>query len=568
MGKSTDSRRTYKELKADPIIKTPALAWVLERKALYISFGAITSLLVGGFLYQGTQAYQNILTPLEVDSPFLEISPTESLGAQWASSFIKNDNGLKDWSVRDSMQPSHGLLKEATGNSAGEVPLTLLATKLATSGSTKALAQVYGAGQARAQYDAYVEKLSRKGAVSNEKVDNSGILGAKFEQGFILLAGDAIVGAQTNSNEQRDALFSSYLKELKTSLPASQCVDISGSVNMAARSLYYNESKFEGLREAASIDPEVKIDNLPTLKKLGADEVENPYAAEPESPLPASMGKIPEEVTKPTIADAPTSVDSFTKTAIYKIQDPIGPGCGWNWSAQEPLIYDDADLEGAKKDAIVRVQNEVNGSAQKYVDSKISWARVTAMLAPKLDNWNSYVKSVNKVHTSWDKLVADRLALRPAWDTYIANHKEWSTFDQRKADATKGYNEALKQCVADRAEFEKWEKEWGTEAMEKKQEAWDKENAELQEKQKDKEKDKSKEKDEADPSTEATPTPSATPEKPEPTLEPLPKAPPRPVGCSVDPEKPSILSEEKPAQPIAPELAPDVTIPNSWPQPE
>ena len=187
---------------------------------------------------------------------------------------------------------------------------------------------------------------------------------------------------------------------------------------MSSRSIYYDAASFEGLRETTSIDPKVKTDNLPTLKALEADEVANPYAVQPEGPLPVSMQKIPAEAPKPTIVDAPGTVDSFTKNASYKIQDPIGPGCGWNWSAQQPPVYDDEDLENAKNDTIVRVQNEVNGDAQKYVDSKISWARVTALLTPKLDNWNSYVKTVNSVHSSWDKLVADRNAIRPAWDTY------------------------------------------------------------------------------------------------------------------------------------------------------
>lgn len=556
MAKSNDSRKTYRELKADPVIKTPALAWLLERKSLYISFGAVTSLLVGGFLYQGWQSYEAILAPVEVESPYRDINPTQSHGAKWASEIIKTNGGVADWSVRDSIQPSHGFLREATGNSVGEVPLTLLATKLGSGGSTKTIVQVYGAGQARAQYDIYAEKLAEKGPISNGTVDSSGIVGAKFEQGFLLVAGDAIVGAQTGNNEERDRLFDAYLAEIKVSLPASECVDITGS-NAASRSIYYDADSFEGLRETTSIDPEVKTDNLPTLKALESYEVANPYAEQPEGPLPASMKTIPAEVPKPTIADAPGTIESFTKNASYKIQDPVGPGCGWDWSAQQPPVYDDADLENTKKDTIVRVQNEVNADAQKYVDSKISWARITALLAPKLDSWNNYVKSVNNVHNSWDKLVADRNAIRPQWDTYIADYSYWSTFDQRKADAQREYNEAVKKCEADRDALEEWEKEWGEEAMEKKQEEWDKKNEELN--------GKDSKNSPTSPSQKPSPTPSPSPTE---TLEPLPEPPAKPAGCDFDPVKPSILSESKPPQPTAPELPADVTIPNSWPKPQ
>jgi len=545
-------RKSYRELKADPVIRFPALAWVLDRKIVYISVGLVGCLAAGAFVYQGWNSYEEIIAPPKDNSPYLAIDMAQSDGVKWAGEFIRNSYGVKDWEVRDSIQPNNGFLQDATGNAVGEVPITLLATRVASAGPVKGMVQIYGAGQARKQYDHYVEKLSAHGPVDNKKVDGSGIYGAKFDAGFILVAGDTIVGAQTADNGQRDQFFSDYLSSLKSTLPDSGCLSLSGA-DQSKRSIYFDPNSFQGLQETKKIDPQVDTDYLPTVEGIGASEIGNPYATAPEGPLPKSLPALPSEVAKPTIDNAPASVDSFTEIASYRIKDPKGPGCGWTWSAQNPLKYNEADLKAAAQNTLAKVQNDVNGKAQGYVDSKIKWARIVALLTPQLDNWNHYVGSVNDVHSKWDKLTKDRQALRPAWDQYLSEHELWKTFDSRKAAAENSYAAAEDQCLADRKAHDQWETEWGPAALKKKQDAWRDE----QEAQKPK------------PSPSANPTASPTPapsESSEPTS-PMPTAPPEPTDCTTSPVRPAILDQQKPAEPAPPAIPDDVTIPSSWPQP-
>lgn len=553
----TSKKKSYRELRADPFIKTPLLAWILDRKALYISLALVAFLASGNFVYKGWESYQSIIAPPKVNSPYLAINPTESEGARWATSFLKDSHGIEGWKLTGITQPSHGFIQDATGGTAGDVPITLLSTQLASAGPVKAVAQVYGAGQARKQYDSYVAKLSTRGSVDSKQVSDTGIFGAKFDQGFILVAGDAIVGAQTPDNGLRDRLFNEYLTGLKGTLPASGCVSVS-AVDESRRSVYFDPKSFEGLQETKKINSQVNTDYLPTFESLGTSAIGDPYAAAPEGPLPASLPALPAEVAKPTLANAPALMDDFTGVASYRVQDPIGPGCGWKWSAQNPLKYDEASLKATEDNTVTKTQNEVNDKTQSYVDSQVSWARIVALMTPKLDDWNGYVKEVNTVHGRWAKLVSDREALRPAWDTYIANYQNWSTFDARKAAADKSYNDSLTQCVADRKAHDAWEKEWGPEPLKKKQDEWRKEQEALNPK--------------PTPTPSATPTPgaTATPDpSPSATAEPTtpyPTAPTEPTDCTVDPQKPSILSEAKPAKPAAPAIPDDVTIPSSWPK--
>lgn len=546
--KRTSKRKSYRELKADPFVKAPALAWFLDRKSVYISLTLVGCLAAGGFIYQGWNAYGQIIEPAEKDSPYLAIDPAQSQGALWATELLQDSHGLEGWEAKDTIQPSHGFIQDATGSTAGEVPITLLATRVASAGPVKTVAQVYGAGQARKQYDHYVAKLAARGPVESAQVSDSGIYGAKFAQGFILLAGDAIVGAQTGDTETRDRLFGEYLAAVEETLPASGCVDISAA-DGSKRSIYFDPNSFEGLQETQTLQPEVNTDYLPTLQGIGAAEIADPYAKAPEGPLPASMPTLPSEVAKPTIENAPAPIDDFSGIASYKIQDPVGPGCGWEWSAQNPLEYNEADLKAAEEDILTRVQNEINGKAQTYVDSKISWARVVALIAPSLDNWNRYVEGVNGVHGRWAKLVADREALRPAWDQYLADHEAWSTFDARKATADSNYNAAVIQCLADRKAHDEWEREWGPDALKRKQDEW-------------------REKYEPKQPTNPSPTPTPAPSQPTTPIPPMPTAPPEPKDCVRDPERPAILDQQKPAKPEAPAVPEDVTIPDSWPKPQ
>lgn len=551
---SANKKKSYKELKANPVIKAPLLAWILDRKAVYISVTLVGCLAAGAFVYQGWQSYQDIIAPPTDTSPYRVIDPAESQGVRWASNFMADSYGVADWEVKDSIQPNHGFMQDATGSTAGEVPVTLLATRVASAGPVKGMAQIYGAGQARKQYDFYVSKLSARGSIDSKKVSDGGIYGAKFENGFIFVAGDTIVGAQTADNGQRDKLFGDYLSSLEKTLPQSGCASVSGD-DESKRSIYFDPNSFQGLLETRKIDPQVNTDHLPTVQGIGAKDVSNPYATQPEGPLPASLPKLPSEVAKPTVDNAPATVNSFQEEAAYRVKDPVGPGCGWDWSAQKPLRYNEADLKAAKQNTLTKVQNDVNGKAQSYVDSKIKWARLVALVAPQLDSWNHYVEDVDSVHAKWDKLTKDRQALRPAWDQYISDHELWNSFDARKASAEQSYSDAQDQCLADRKAHDEWETEWGTDALKKKQDAWRAE----QEAQ--------KPKPSQAPSADPTATPSPTPSESSEPSTPMPTAPPEPADCTGSPVRPAILDQQKPAEPAPPAIPEDVTVPSSWPQP-
>ena len=55
--KRDSKRKSYRELKEDPFVKAPALAWFLDRKSVYISLTLVGCLAAGGCIFQGWNAY-------------------------------------------------------------------------------------------------------------------------------------------------------------------------------------------------------------------------------------------------------------------------------------------------------------------------------------------------------------------------------------------------------------------------------------------------------------------------------------------------------------------------------
>lgn len=530
-------KRTLSELKLDPFVKSPRVAWLLDRKLTYVGTFLIATVATGSFLLHGWQAYQHIITPEKIESPYLDVVGVESPGVSWLNGFVQYGYELSDWQVQETMHPSHSFMSDVVVNKGLDVPLTMLASKSAQGSEVKLFAQVYGAGQARQQFDKYVELLKERNEVEAGKLDQeTGVVSAVYSGGFLLVSGDVIVGVVTPSVELRNQLLQNVASHLTTSLRESGCLDLSGE-NGVRRSPFYNESSFTGLLKEQTVESQVKIDRLPTVNGVVINDVVDTSVQKPEEPLPSGLpGALPEAPQKPGIPVVPGDRGDFAGKAVYQVADSSGPGCGWAWTGQKPLVFNESDLKFKEQNEVIKVQNQVNDSAQDYVDGKVYWARGLLTSLPEVDKWNLYVKSVNEIHAKWLELEHRRNELKPLWDSYVADYRSWVTFDERKSRAKQEYDTAVKTCERARSELATWESEWGEEPLKKKIQEWEKKKARW---------------------------------KPgDPQLEPKPTAPEKPSGCDSDPVKPDILEQEKPSKPEAPAVPAGVTIPNSWEKPE
>lgn len=562
------SRRKFKDYRDDPTVKTPILAWLSDRSVFYAAI-AVFSIAVLVVVYsKGYEALQRINTePVEV-SPYMNVEPVNSQGQAWAVSLINEKPGnVKSWSVSKTSKPLLITTPSDLNISSEKISTRVLSSYSAVGDGVEARVHVYGAGQAGKDFERYTKILEQRTHLEKKSDENGSSV--VYANGFYLTMGDAIVSVSVSNNETRDQLLQFYSSRMPKTLKESGCYDLTTNANDASRSFFYDRDSYTGLKEKTTVETLEPLNNLPSPTGTEIRNINTPDAVEPESPLPADFPALPEEsVEKPSLPESVPTVDKFAEDAVYNVADTNGPGCGWKWSGQEAPVYNLVDLESTKNKTINDVQNSVDEEAVEYTNSQKDWALQTALVMPKVNAWNGYAKSVNTVHERWAWLDAEREKLKAPWEQYVEEHDEWLTFDSRKAEATKKYNEELQVCVDKQDELLEWEEKWG--------DLWAEQEAE---------------KNNPTPATPPTPTETPEPEEPTdpatptespsesptatPTATPTPTEEPeepvdipeRPEGCSVTPPRPAIMDQTKPEEPQAPTIPEGVTIPDSWEKP-
>lgn len=538
------SRRSLQSFKDSSTVKTPHIAWLWDRKIIYVISMTVAAIFIGSFLWKGYATYQHIITPPKVSSQYMSVSAKNSPGMSWARTFIaKKPPTVTTWNVNESKKPIH-LFNNC---SAGNIPSTLLGGLQASGNSTTTTVQIYGSGQAVAQFDAY-KKMYRQCFTHFSDDSSSSTKLLKFDNGFVMSMGDAMVGVLTSDNTGRDKMISFYESEMRSSLLGSNCLSLSETAADATRSFYFNAARYKGFFKRQTVSTKVDINNLAVPQKITLASVDNDEVQQPEGPLPEGFPKLPRTVQRPTIPSTVKTVDHFDETAQYKIADENGAGCGWVWSGQTPPVYDTTKLADDKKDALAEAQQKIDSLAESYVSDKRNWAYQVMTVLPQADQWNAYVKNVNAVHSKWSWLNTQREIIEPAWNDYVAAHDEWFTFDARQKAASDSYDKALQKCKTEQDALTEWEKKYGNSTVQQPDSS----------------------EPESVPSPSAVTAPSSRPAPsagPTPSSAPTSSVPPMPSGCTTVPERPLILDQQRGPEPTAPKIPDGATIPNSWPKP-
>lgn len=557
------AKRKYYEYKNDPTIKTPAIAWLSDRYGIIYSILAIFSILALFVVYsRGYDALKRISTEPVAVSPYMEVSAVNSTGLSWAESLIREKpENLDSWEISETMKPQNIVTPKDMSIASENVSTSLLSTFVATGSSVETRIHVYGSGQAAQDFNRFTTLLSDRTNI--ETTSNDLGSAAVYDNGFYITMGDAIISVVAPDNDSRNELLEFYSSRMSETLQESGCYDLTVSDKDALRSFFYDDEAYEGLKETTTIETQVNVTNVPHTQDgiLNMQNIDNPDATVPESPLPADFPELPEnDVSQPSIPDSVEDKDNFTKDAVYNIADTNGPGCGWEWSGQKSPVYDDAELQSNENITIVDTQNEVDTTAQEYVDQKIDYSMQVATVMPQVNSWNEYANQVNDVHERWTWLKSEREKLRQPWQDYVDAYNEWLTFDDRKKEATDTYNEELQKCIDQQDELLAWEEEWG--------DLWAEQQAAINNPVEEESVEPTEEPTEGSESATESPTASPEPEDDTTTEDILDlDIPEKPAGCSTMPDRPAIVDQAKPAEPQAPDIPEGVTIPDSWEKP-
>lgn len=549
--------------------RTMPLTTLRRANRIIASIIALGTVVVVGLLgWQSIRLWKELTSPAPVNTPYndfyqakdfpgrtamvnMTATPPEGINAEsWKTGAV----GKNDLSI-NVLPKSCTQLAPATSR---------ITYKTAQGDGVNLMVMVYGAGQARAQFDRYVDQLKQCGTNVDDK-DN--IITA---DGVVLMTrGDMILSLTGDDTDKLTALRDWYAVKMNDELMATKCAVLDEKAVDAARSFYYDQNAYTGLKGSTTVKvddtvlqpsvPEILEAHDMDVSKAFPDPRQGKDTTVPESPLPQGMeSKLPTAPALPSIQPVPVN-PSVSKTVSYQVTDTVGPGCGWEWAGQKAPGYDTDIIEANRKAILKDATTELKNGIKSYNHNVISWSRSTALAMAFQTKWNVYTDKTNGILDSWAKLSSARDALRGPWYQYVDDANAWLHWDDNVASARKQYDGDMKSCV-----------DTAKQDYQKKLADWKKRKQEFEQSQ-------------SNPSPSPSPSPSDTGEQDdadnnrdegnsnggdrefteEPPVQPTESGIQQ--NCVASVQRPDILSQSKPEKPVAPVIPEGVTIPDSWP---
>lgn len=314
-------------------------------------------------------------------------------------------------------------------------------------------AQAYGAGQARGVYDGLAARVASCMDSSQDSTKGH-VRYTAWQGGYLMTAGDTLVSIAIPEQSRQQEIMDGVTGMLEDRLKATGCVSTEESANDAKRSFYYDEQSYKGLtnvEEVSATRKRIDIAIPQNLSDAGGD-INALYAkpilrAAPESPLPAGMqGTLPSAPSIPQIPvkdDAPSQENAIE----YQVKDTKGPGCGWTWSGQKAPSFNSGVLQSEYRKKRTDSIKAMNGSILDYNAKARIWSMSVLWNMRFINTWNQYLGSVNGIQDQWNRLDAGREAFRPTWMGYIQSVKDWETSRMESQAAAKDRDATVSGCV-------------------------------------------------------------------------------------------------------------------------
>lgn len=482
-----------------------------------VSYALVSLLLIGaialsGFLiYRAWNMYKGIMNTKIDNSPYSAKYQAKTFpGITFMDDTLRDaPEGITDWNLTDDPSLIKMLPEDCRSVSGSNA---LLAQKQANGDGYSAAIQVYGAGQARVQYENL--KKSITSCFPNAKITDESV---DYDKGRLMTYGDSIVSIIA-SGDLKTKLVDTLQKKTIDNLTITNCVALNESVDDAKRSFYYDRNSFVGYMKTETVKQAVTLlepsapqilTGSSSMSQAMSTVYKDPKAqavATPQDPLPSGMTtSLPTAPSIPSINEIP-SKPATEKTITYQVADLDGPGCGWKWSGQAVPKFQEQTLEKSHKVLVSNAKTEIKNNAQQYNQQVIDWSKQTALALAFTTKWDDYTNKTNTIYASWNDLNNKRNELRPLWYSYITSLKQWASWDQRRSNATNQWSNDIQNCITD-------------------------ENTN-------------------DANNPSSPTRSDDEIK---------------AYCENKVTKPSILSETRPNRPTKPTIPDGVTLPNSWP---
>jgi len=156
--------------------------------------------------------------------------------------------------------------------------------------------------------------------------------------------------------------------------------------------------------------------------------------------LPATQVGSP--VPPSVLAPAPT-----LSLVPSRLDDPVGPGCGWAFTGQTGPPYDAAAEAVAAQGRVAQARADMSAAQQAWQSNVVQYWTLVGSYTTQADAYTAYAAAVRKVATAWDRITAERTAYSAAVDAYNSAAAARQQFLLDQAAAQADYDNAVAACV-------------------------------------------------------------------------------------------------------------------------
>ena len=231
---------------------------------------------------------------------------------------------------------------------------------------------------------------------------------------------------------------------------SGRCATVASSLADAARSPWIASATFTGLTAPVTIT----VTPSPTpAAPAGVTPVPDGFVP---SPLPSISYPVrpadpvwPLELPTPVgspVEPPPPPTPTTASVVPSRLDDPVGPGCGWAFAGQVPPPFDAAAEASLAQARAEQAQAELVIRQQTWQSDLVSYWEQQPVYEQQALAFAAYATAVNQVALAWDTITRQREDYVAALATYDAAAAARTQFflDQAAAQAT--YDAALLAC--------------------------------------------------------------------------------------------------------------------------
>ena len=229
------------------------------------------------------------------------------------------------------------------------------------------------------------------------------------------------------------------------------CANQASTVADAVRSPWVARDQFIGLASPVPVamapSPTPRAPSGVTPAPAGWSPTPLPSVSLPVRPadpvwpdtLPATQVVSP--VPPSILAPAPT-----LSMVPSRLDDPVGPGCGWAFTGQNGPPYVAAAEAVAAQGRVAQAKLDMSVAQQAWQANVVQYWSQVAAYTTQADAYSAYAAEVRKVALAWDRITAERTAYASAVDVYNAAAAAREQFLLDQAAAQNEYDTAVALC--------------------------------------------------------------------------------------------------------------------------